>query len=370
MAHVPTTRARTARSQSTPTAAASGQSSTVDGTRPARARRARATAGCIGDTHGALVALVATLVITASIGCGARVPPARPFAAPRAVTFGATLAVVGDLQRTAPVLELWREQNDAEREVIVRGIADARPDLLAITGDCVFDGSSEEQWAAFDALTEPIRAAGVPAIAALGNHEYWLGRGGEAHLFARFPHLRAEHWYAVAFGPLRLVVLDSNDGRLGEAAWAREALWYEAALTRYDADPAVRGVLVLLHHPPYTNSTVTSDEERVQRAFVPAFMRANKTLAMLSGHVHSYERFARGGKMFVVSGGGGGPRAKLLVGDARRHKDDLFEGPAVRDFHFTLYTVTDAGVSAEVRGVAKGGTTLRTMDAFALPWAR
>jgi dTDP-4-dehydrorhamnose reductase len=60
--------------------------------------------------------------------------------------------VVGDLQRTAPVLEAWREQNDPERTRVVHAIAETHPDLVAITGDCVFDGASDAQWRAFDAL--------------------------------------------------------------------------------------------------------------------------------------------------------------------------------------------------------------------------
>jgi hypothetical protein len=216
----------------------------------------------------------------------------------------------------------------------------------------------------------PIRAAGVPAIAAFGNHEYWLGRDGESHLFARFPHLHERHWYAVIFGPLRLVILDSNEARLGDDDWGDQLAWYERTLARFDADPTVRGVFVLFHHPPFTNSTVTGDEASVQRALLPPFLGARKTLAMLNGHVHNYERYTRDGKMLVVSGGGGGPRAKLLEGDERRHKDDLFTGPALRDFHFTVYTLTGTGVRAEVRGVPKGGRELRVIDRFEMPWAR
>src|SRR5205823_2075898 len=118
------------------------------------------------------------------------------------------------------------------------------------------------------------------------------------------------------------------------AEWSTQRTWYEETLRASDDDMATRGVFVLMHHPPYTNSTVTGDEVHVEDTFVPAFVRAKKTLAMLSGHVHSYERFVRDGKTFVVSGGGGGPRAALETGAARRHPDDQFDGPAVRDFHF------------------------------------
>jgi hypothetical protein len=44
-------------------------------------------------------------------------------------------------------------------------------------------------------------------------------------------------------------------------------------------------------------------------------------------------------------------------------------GPPIRDFHFTVYTVTSKGLSAEVRGVAKGGAALSVIDRFELPFA-
>ncbi|HEY8073186.1 MAG TPA: metallophosphoesterase [Labilithrix sp.] len=291
-----------------------------------------------------------------------------PLAAPLPIWHeGGRIAVVGDVQRTGSV-EVWRESNDPERLVVRDGIAAAAPDLLAFTGDLVFDGGSDDEWAKLDALLDPIRARGIPAITAFGNHEYWRGREtAEANVFARFPIVAKRHWYTVAFGPLRLVVVDSNEKEL-RTEWDAQRAWYESTLEAADADASTRGVFVLMHHPPWTNSTVTGDEPIVQKTFVPAFMRAKKTLAMLCGHVHSYERYVKDGKVFVVSGGGGGPRAALLASDARRHPDDRFAGPALREFHFTLYTPTADGVDAEVRSVAKGGTSLHVMDRFTMPW--
>jgi hypothetical protein len=310
--------------------------------------------------------LAAAMLVT---GCGVAAPPAR-FAMPLpAYHDGTRLAVVGDMQRTAPFLEKWREQNDVERGRVVAAIAALRPDLLVVTGDCVFNGGSDKQWAAFDTLTSPLRTAGIPAVSAFGNHEYWLGRAAaEEHLFPRFPLDAGRHWFEVALGPLRLIVLDSNEDALGAADWASEVAWYERALATYDADPEVRGVLVTFHHPPFTNSTVTGDEAHVQRSFVGPFVHARKTLAMLNGHVHSYERFVRDEKTYVVSGGGGGPRAMLATGDARRHRDDRYEGVSPRDFNFTVYTVTEQGVAAEVRGLPRGAEEWRVIDRFDLPW--
>jgi Icc-related predicted phosphoesterase len=315
-------------------------------------------------TLSALAALSAGAVLSAS-AC-APLPPARSFSGQiEPFHEGGRFVVVGDLQRTS-WLEFWRESNDAEREVLVRAIPASHPALLAILGDLVFDGSSPAKWAELDALCAPIRDAGVPVFAAVGNHEYWGGKAGPEHFFERFSHLEKKHHYAVSYGPMRLVFLDSNIDELSAAEWEAQRAWYEATLAAFDADPEVRGVLVLLHHPPYTNSTMTSDEPHVQRTIVPPLLRAKKTLGLISGHVHSYERFLRGGKMFLVSGGGGGPRARLAEGDARRHSDDLFVGPPIRSFHFTVFTVTAEGLAAEVMGLPKGGKSVAPMDRFTL----
>ena len=308
-------------------------------------------------------------MLALAIGCGGAAAPASFVAPLPAYHDGARIAVVGDLQRTAPILEFWREQNDAERARVVAAIAGARPELLVITGDCVFDGGSDAQWEVFDQLTAPLRAAEIPVVLAFGNHEHWRGRiAADAHAFPRFPLAQSRHWLSVAFGPLRLVVLDSNEGALGAAAWSAQLRWYQSALDELDADDAVLGVLVTFHHPPFTNSTVTSDGIDVQRTLLPPFARARKTLALLNGHVHSYERFVRDGKTYVVSGGGGGPRAKLDVSASRRHPDERYAGPAVRDFNFAVYTLGERGVTAEVHGLARGASAWTTLDTFDLPW--
>jgi len=324
--------------------------------------------GFVRPVRGLLT--VVPCVVALATGCASVEPPASFAARLPPFQDGARLVVVGDLQRTAPILEFWREQNDVERSRVVSEIAAERPDLVLVTGDCVFDGASSAEWTAFDRLTAPWRTAALPVASAFGNHEYWGGRAeADAHLFPRFPLDEGRHWFAIAFGPLRVVVLDSNEGELGEDEWASELRWYEATLLALDSDAAVRGVLVAFHHPPVTNSTVSGDDPRVQRDLVPPFARARKTLAMLNGHVHSYERFVRGGKVYVVSGGGGGPRAALETGSARRHPDDVYPGPPLRDFHFSTYTITDRGTAAEVHGLARGATDWKVIDRFDLPWA-
>ncbi|MFN2387049.1 MAG: metallophosphoesterase [Thermoanaerobaculia bacterium] len=296
-----------------------------------------------------------------------RRPPPPEFAGEAALRSG-RFAVVSDFQRTSPA-ELWRERNRDERRLIVGQIARESPDFLIVLGDLVFSGSSPAHWAEFDVLTAPLREAGIPILPVLGNHEYWMSPGRALPaFFARFPHLAGRHWYSVAYGGLGLLFLDSNRRWLAAARWEEQLAWYRAELARLDADHGVRGALVLLHHPPYTNSTVTSDERHVQRYFVPAFAAAAKTLAMFSGHVHSYERFERSGKTFCVTGGGGGPRVRLATGVRRRHKDDRFAGPPVRLFHYLLVELSPNGLAIEARGLPKRGKAFEVMERFLLPW--
>ncbi len=296
-----------------------------------------------------------------------RIVPAAAHAAPVVFRTG-RFAAVGDLQRTS-LTEVWRESNDAERIRIIRSIAEERPDFVALLGDLVFRGSSPAEWSRFDALAAPLRMARIPVVPILGNHEYWVARGpAMAHFFARFPNLAGRHWYAQRYGPLAVLAIDSNIRFLPPAKWEEQRAWFAAELERADENPETRGIIALVHHPPYTNSTVTKDELHVQRALVPPFEKARKTIAMISGHVHSYERFARGGKTYIVAGGGGGPRVRLSAGARRRHTDDLFEGPAVRRFHYLLASVGARGVEIEMKGIPKGGSEFEALDRFLLPW--
>lgn len=277
-------------------------------------------------------------------------------------------AAVGDLQRTSK-LEFWRESNDRERELLVREVARVHPGFLVSMGDLVFNGASGEHWARLDALTAPLREADIPVLPVLGNHEYWGSDSAAlANYFQRFPVLEGRRWYCRVQGRVGLVFVDTNFDVLGEAQGQEQLKWLDATLAAFEADRSVRGVLLFGHHPPFTNSTVTGDEQDIHAYLVPRVHRFHKVLGYFSGHVHNYERFQHAGKFFVVSGGGGGPRAKLAEGEKRRHPDDLFQGPPVRDFHFLLFHPGADGLEVEARGLPKGGETFSTLDRFLLPW--
>jgi len=272
--------------------------------------------------------------------------------------------VVGDLQRTSK-LELLRESNDPERRALMAAIAREDVDFVAQLGDMVFLGDSTADWRHFDDLVSVLR---VPLLPILGNHDYGLlAHRARRNIAARFPHLRERTFYSHDYGPLRLLFLDSNRRRMGR--FDEQVRWFSEQLARSERDPSVAGVLVLVHHPPYTNSSVTGDDTDVREHFVPPFMAAQKTLAMISGHVHSYERFERRSKLFIVSGGGGGPRVRLHRGDRRRHHDDLVVHDCLRPFHYLRIAVGESEMTIDAFGLEKGGTATMPVDALAVPIA-
>lgn len=239
-----------------------------------------------------------------------------PAAYRQSVDAGASGAfiVVGDLQTTSAVERaVCREQNDEARKKIVAAIADQQPPFIVVLGDFVFHGEDAGAWADLDALIAKWQP--IPIFPVAGNHEYWGDNAaGMRHFEARFGANTARYR---KHGRLGLIWLDSNIEEMSWHRWKQQRRWYEAVLRHADADQTIDGVIVFLHHPPYTNSDVTSDEEHVRRYLLPAFYRARKSLAMISGHAHGYERFEHRGKSFIVSGGGGGPRVEY----EKRHND-------------------------------------------------
>jgi len=276
-------------------------------------------------------------------------------------------AILSDVQRTGLVERLaLREQNDRERALLVSALVAARPDVVFLLGDLVFWGGSKDDWLSFDELIKPLRDAGITLLPLLGNHDCWSAFGaGLRHYFERFPNVEGKRWYSARKGGLGLVALDSNRAFMSKQEWASQLSFYEGTLGQFDQDGSIHGVIVLVHHPPCTNSTVSGPSELVARSFLPRFLQTRKTIAMVSGHVHSYERFLRHGRHLIVCGGGGGPRHELLPPKKRRFTD-LFEGPILRDFHYLLLTPGEKDVDVEVMGLEKGANTVRRMDRFSL----
>lgn len=268
---------------------------------------------------------------------------------------GARIAIVGDLQRTGPV-EVWRERNDAERERLVRQLADERPNALVLLGDMVWWGASEEEWSYFDRIMTPVRDLGIPMLPILGNHEYY---GSDVAALAAF-HRRfsdvEDTYYVRMMDSIAFVMLNTNTDELPVAFMRAQAAWFRKTMKKLDHDSAVVAIVVCGHHPPYTNSTVVDDDKVMRRHFVPAFVESKKGALWLSGHCHAYEHFMKDGKHFVVSGGGGGPRQSLYQAAGQRRHDDLYPGGPIRPFHYLLMQRIGTTVVVTMRPLEQRGS--------------
>ncbi len=230
---------------------------------------------------------------------------------------GLRIAVIGDQQRTSRY-EIWRERKGAHAEV-VRDMLAERPDALVLLGDMVFDGADDDDWAFFDRLMEPVAEARIPVYPIYGNHEYLRSsRAAQRNVRQRFPTI-IRTWYAVTLDSITFVMINTNHDRINDAMEREQRHWYDSTMQALEVDPSVRCVVVCGHHPPFTNSMNVSDNRHVQDNYVPAFLRHSKSQVWLSGHSHAYERFVVKGRRFIVAGGGGAPRHKLMADDELRH---------------------------------------------------
>lgn len=281
---------------------------------------------------------------------------------------GASLLVVGDLQRTSWA-EAWlmrREQNDAARRRVLRAIEDERDAAgVLLLGDLVFDGSSCGDWERLDAELAPLRDRALLLVP--GNHDYWgVDALACARLRERFPGLASRTWRTLRWRHVAFVLLDTNPDVLGPEGWAAQRAWLRDELTRLRAEPTLRGLVLAMHHPARTNSTVTGDDDAAAE-LVALASETWEPMLVLSGHAHTYEHFVVGARHHVVSGGGGGPRVTLLEGEARRH-EDRFEGPSPRPFHFVRLVPTDAGLRVEAVGFRSGESEASRFDRFVVAW--
>ena len=199
----------------------------------------------------------------------------------------ARIAIAGDTgTRTASeAATAKRMELEAERQ--------GKPyDALLLLGDIVYqDGDSS---LTRESVTEPF--AGIlqdaELIPVLGNHDIESDEQDEI-----LDELgRDSEWYTEQVGPLRVIVLDSN-----QVDNDRQTDWLRGVLA--EEQPAGTWTVVAMHHAPYSAGSHGSDED-VQEAWVPLFVQADVPL-VLAGHDHDYQRsFPQQGVTYVVSGAG------------------------------------------------------------------
>jgi len=274
--------------------------------------------------------------------------------------------IVGDTQRTSH-WEFWRERNDRERKLVVDEITRREPAFVIHLGDLTTRGSSEKHWQQFDDMHKEFRKKKIPYFPIFGNHEFYgEDRKALQKYFRRFPHLDQRRWCSFTWKNVGFILVDSNFSSLTKEQIEEQSQWYLKEFEKFEKNREIDFIIVCCHEPPFTNSRVVGPNKEVKINFADPFIRSQKTRLFLSGHSHSYERFQVNGKFFIVSGGGGGPRHKVMIDPRKRRTQDLFSGPERRFFHFCeIENHNDTLVSRVVR--LESDEPLTEVDPFMIP---
>lgn len=248
---------------------------------------------------GGLAALAFTLL---AVGCG-------PVGEPRASSPAATPTTSAPSTAVEP-----RTDPSAARPYVIGVIGDygidANPvrqvvkamgkfnsgrklDAVVTTGDNAYCCGTAEQAAFAWRMLSPLRLAGAPVYAALGNHDIRTGDG--APVMKQFRMTR--RWYTAEVGPVQFLFLDST--RVTNAS----QLSYVKSVVGKPRPGSFR--VVVFHHPGWACSAHPPDANVIKH-WLPLF--GTKVDLVLAGHNHSYERFTSGsGTPYVTTGGGGAP---------------------------------------------------------------
>ncbi len=258
--------------------------------------------------------------------------------------------VLGDTRGKSP-WEFFAEKPGKIRTEILDEVALCKPAFVINLGDLVLRGGSARYWLEFDRLNAGIRQQEIPYFPILGNHEMQGNtQAGLRNYFTRFPSLKEHRWYSCQWKSVGFIMLDSNISTLTHDQRSEQIRWYNAELERFEADPKVKYVVACAHKPPFTNRAKTALGSESTKSLVEPFLKFEKTSLFFSGHVHSYERFRVGSKLFIVSGGGGAPRGRVVVDPAKQKYKDQFSGDELRFFHLCL---------VQLRGDSLGVRVLR-----------
>jgi hypothetical protein len=273
--------------------------------------------------------------------------PTFTIAAPKG---GWTLIAYGDMRFTDP--KNTKVTNPVARRALVARIAAEKPDALLLSGDVPFSGAAANDYAVFREETAAWRTAGLRVFPALGNHEL---RGGDSlqNWWNAFPELKGRRWYAVRFGEAYFITVDSNlDLKPGsvQSAWVAQQLAGLPKETKY--------VFVSLHHPPVADPIlgdashdVRPNEAALARQLEAAAKQTRAKIVVIAGHIHAYQRFERGGVVYLVSGGGGAAQYRI-----DRSASDLYQDNVFPNFHYIKFVSEDGALMATMyRLDDKGG---------------
>lgn len=163
-------------------------------------------------------------------------------------------------------------------------LLDAIPGIVFTAGDNVYeDGTAEEYANCYDPSWGRHKDRTYPAI---GNHEYHASEGApHFEYFGAAAGAPDKGYYSFEAGAWKVIVLNSNAGRVPVDSGSEQEQWLRGELA--SSDHAC--TLAYWHHPRFS-SGVYGDDDRFD-AFWQALYEYGADLVLV-GHDHHYERFA------------------------------------------------------------------------------
>jgi len=186
----------------------------------------------------------------------------------------------------------------AVHQSITTQLAAAAPALYLQTGDLAPSGATDAQWyQVFDTSTTLMASAAL--LPALGNNDPSL-------MWSRFfatPAAAGVPYYKVLHGTTLFLV---GAATLPYTSGSPQHDFFKAALDAAAVNAGVDNIVVVSHRPPYTYSSGGNAPDADFAADVVPHFNA-KVRLVLSGHNHFYQRLLKGGRTYLVIGGGGAP---------------------------------------------------------------
>jgi acid phosphatase type 7 len=236
----------------------------------------------------------------------------------------------------------------AARRALIAKIAAENPAAVFINGDLPFHGITAD-YEVYRTETQAWRDKQLRVYPALGNHELSVCLESTCleRWWSAFPELRGRRWYSVAVGSRLIgIALDSDASLL---PGSEQRAWLENQMTALD--PAVRVVLIVMHHPPVADVQTVKLVDHNPRPNEQALAAYLKTVAAHSaarfvvsaGHIHNYERLLQDGVTYLVSGGGG-----ATPYDIDRTAADLYRDKDFPNYHYVRFELRAASISCEM----------------------
>lgn len=272
----------------------------------------------------------------------------------------------GDMRFTDPSVTVGT--NPRVRKWLAARIGQEHSDAIMLTGDMPYTGALDADWQVFRDETASWRTDGTLLLPTIGNHELKGNHAqGIANYLKNFPAIAGHRYYSLLMGSVEVISLDMSSPSGGTSP---QATWFAAQL---DHIPSQVEFLFILYHTPWVVdqqsqifTNLPSKEALTLRHLLEIHLyKMRSKVIVMSGHLHTYERFERNSVEYLVSGGGGAEPYPVLI----RGAADLYKDTGFPVYHFLTFDYRDHKLHAvmwKVKDPADTTLSVEVKDEFTL----